>query len=139
MKIPRLIIAGLALAISACDRSPEPAATDDVTTRAGEIARASIIVDTHIDVPVRLQYKPDDISQATEGGDYDYPRAIAGGLNAPFMSIYTPARLEDEGRSKAVAEELIDLVKRIAAEAPDKYAIAFSPADVEAHFAEGRI
>ena len=34
-----------------------------------------------------------------EGGDFDYPRAVAGGLNAAFMSIYTPAALEAEGKS----------------------------------------
>jgi membrane dipeptidase len=55
------------------------------------------------------------------------------------MSIYTPATLEEEGRSKEVAEELIDLVNRIVNESPDKYAIALSPADVEAQFANGLI
>ena len=104
------------------------------------IAKNSIIVDTHIDVPYRLYDNGwEDVSQATVGGDYDYPRAVAGGLNAPFMSIYTPAELEEEGRSKTVAEELIDLVNRIVDEAPDKYAIALSPDDVEKHFASGLI
>jgi membrane dipeptidase len=79
------------------------------------------------------------VSVATEGGDFDYPRAVAGGLNAPFMSIYTPAGLEAEGHAKTVADELIDLVNRIVAESPDKFAIALSPGDVERHFAAGLI
>lgn len=111
----------------------------ELAARAREIARNSIIIDTHVDVPYRLAEAWEDVSVATDGGDFDYPRAMAGGLNAPFMSIYTPAGLEAEGRSKEVADELIDLVERIVAESPDKFAIARSPADIEAHFEAGLI
>jgi membrane dipeptidase len=119
-----------------------PAATSapvDLAAKAMEIARNSIIIDTHIDVPFRINNAWEDVSEATGGGDYDYPRARAGGLNAPFMSIYTPAGLEAEGRSKEVAEYLVDLVNRIVDESPDKYAIALSPAAVEEQFAKGLI
>lgn len=119
--------------------SDETSAPVDMAAQAKEIAMHSIIIDSHIDVPNRIYDDWEDVSVATDGGDFDYPRAVAGGLNAPFMSIYTPARLEEEGRSKEVAEELIDLVNRIVDEAPDKYAIALSPADVEAQFASGLI
>jgi len=115
-----------------------PAAVD-LATLANEIAQRSIIVDGHIDVPYRLHAGWEDVSVATEGGDFDYPRAVAGGLNAPFMSIYTPAELEEEGTSKEVADELIDLVNRIVSESPDKFAIAVSPDEVEAQFAKGII
>lgn len=139
--------------LSACgaDTSPPPATGETTTTQtaaaaseanadqAQRIANQSIIVDTHIDVPYRLQNQPDDISQATDGGDFDYPRAVAGGLNAAFMSIYTPAELEAEGKSKEVADELIDLVERIVAKSPDKFAIARSPDDVRQHFQQGLI
>lgn len=111
----------------------------DLAAQAMEIAKNSIIIDTHIDVPYRLHDAWEDVSKATEGGDFDYPRAIAGGLNAPFMSIYTPAALEEEGRSKERAEELIDLVERIVNESPDQFAIALSAADVEAQFEQGLI
>lgn len=115
------------------------AAPADLAARARDIAHSSIIVDTHIDVPYRIVDEWEDVTVATEGGDYDYPRAVAGGLNAPFMSIYTPAGLEAEGKSKARAEELIDVVHRIVDTAPDKYAIALSPDDVEANFAKNLI
>jgi membrane dipeptidase len=109
----------------------------DAAVEAQRIARQSIIVDTHIDVPYRLETKPDDVSLATESGDFDYPRAQSGGLNVPFMSIYTPASLESEGKSKEVADELIDVVEGIVAHAPDKFAVARSPADVREQFAAG--
>jgi membrane dipeptidase len=117
----------------------ETVAAPDLASQAMAIAKNSIIIDTHIDVPMRIHEDWEDVSQSTDGGDYDYPRAVAGGLNAPFMSIYTPARLEEEGRSKEVAEQLIDIVNRIVDESPDKYAIALSPDDVEEHFAQGLI
>jgi membrane dipeptidase len=119
-------------------REPEPT-TPDSAQRAQEIASNSIIVDTHIDVPYRLNEEWADVSLATEGGDFDYPRAVAGGLNVAFMSIYTPASLEAEGGSKALAESLIDMVQKIAADAPEKFAIAYSPDDVDRHFREGLI
>ena len=110
----------IALLLTACGPAEEPAAPAaiaeqpvDLAARAIEIAQSSIIIDTHIDVPYRIVEEWEDVSVATEGGDFDYPRAVAGGLNAPFMSIYTPAGLEEEGRSKEVAENLIDLVNRI--------------------------
>ena len=109
----------------------------DLEREAQRIARSSIIVDTHIDVPYRIKVRAQDIAAPTPGGDFDYPRAVAGGLNAAFMSIYTPASQEETGESKATAEHLIDLVEGFVARAPEKFAIATSVADVRAHFESG--
>ncbi len=121
--------------IAACSRTE----TADTGAEALRIAKQSIIVDTHIDVPYRLEKKPDDVSVATESGDFDYPRAIAGGLNAPFMSIYTPAAMEALGKSREVADGLIDIVEAIVERAPEKFAIALSPSDIREQFAAGLI
>ncbi len=64
-----------------------PEETNEPSKRAQEIAKTSIIIDTHIDVPYRLNEKWADVSKATEDGNFDHPRAVEGGLNAPFMSI----------------------------------------------------
>jgi membrane dipeptidase len=106
---------------------------------ASDLARNSIIIDGHIDVPYRVLREWEDVTGATDGGDFDYPRAIQGGLNAPFMSIYTPASLASEGKSKERAEELITLVENIVATAPDKYAIATSPLQIREQFDQGLI
>ncbi len=133
--------AALLAACGPSDRDVEPdtSAGMDLSDRARELAMDSIIVDTHIDVPYRLEEEWADVSQATEDGDFDYPRAVAGGLNAAFMSIYTPSSLQEEGGSREMAEELIDMVNEIAAQSPEKFAVAYSPLDVERHFAEGLI
>ena len=115
-------------------------ASMNIDARADSLAQAHIIVDGHIDVPYRMRRYREDIGDSTEAGDFDYPRAKAGGLNAPFMSIYLPVELQnDAGASKALAEELINMVEGFAEEHPDKFAIATSPADVRAQFEEGLV
>lgn len=107
--------------------------------KAHHLAQKFIIVDTHVDVPYRLQEKMEDISVRTQGGDFDYVRAKAGGLNAPFISIYVPADREPKGTAKALADSLIDMVEKIAQDSPDKFAVAKSVADVRAQFNKGLI
>ncbi|MEM7360465.1 MAG: dipeptidase [Pseudomonadota bacterium] len=104
-----------------------------------KLAQESIIMDGHIDVPYRVNIKWADVSRKTEKGDFDYPRAKAGGLNGPFMSIYVPAILAETIASTSTAHKLIDYVEAIVGRAPDKFAIATSPDDIEAHFAKGLI
>jgi membrane dipeptidase len=97
-----------------------------VSEKAKKIAQETIIVDSHIDVPYRMHKKWVDVTKATDGGDFDYPRAKTGGLNAPFMSIYIPATYEAEGKDFGVqlAHQLIDSVEAIAYRAGDKFAVA---------------
>ena len=140
MTVRMFVALATCLLLTACGPAEQAdTSSEELAAQAMKIAKNSIIVDTHIDVPYRMHNAWEDVSEATDKGDFDYPRAIAGGLNAPFMSIYTPAKLEAEGRSKEVAEELIELVNRIVDESPQQYAIALSPADVEAQFAKGLI
>ncbi|CCQ09267.1 Zn-dependent dipeptidase [Pseudoalteromonas luteoviolacea B = ATCC 29581] len=109
--------------------------------KAVKLAKENLLIDTHIDVPYRLVDKWDDVTKATEGGDFDYPRAVAGGLNAPFMSIYIPAQLEKEGKGKSylLANQLIDGMEAIAYRAPNKFAMAYSTNDIEKQFKAGII
>ncbi len=122
---------GLALAVS----GTEARAAD----RAAEIARQSLIVDTHIDVPYRLREAWEDVTRSTESGDFDLPRARAGGLNVAFMSIYTPATYEQTGGGWQLANELIDGVEALVARAPASMALAADTAAVARDQAAGRI
>jgi membrane dipeptidase len=106
---------------------------------AKRITQQNIIVDGHIDVPYRVQNQWVDVTKSTENGDFDYPRAVEGGLNAPFMSIYVPASLDNSDQSTTLAHKLIDSVEAIVGRAPDKFALAYSVADVERNFQENKI
>ncbi len=132
------ILTGISfIALAACAEQPEQA--QDYASMANRIAAETIIVDGHIDVPYRLADEWEDVSGPTETGDFDYPRAVSGGLNAPFMSIYTPANLDGTPEAKAHADRMIDIVERIVAESPDKFAITKTVDEVETAFNTGKI
>lgn len=130
-----LAMAGLAMLSVALSAS----AGEDRSGLAEAIARRHVIVDTHIDAPYRLQSDWEDLTQAAERGDFDLPRALKGGLDIPFMSIYTPAELEATGGGFQLANRLIDSVEALAARAPGKWAVARSLGDAEKIVAGGRI
>lgn len=122
--------------------------TDEERLKAAtQIAQSTIMVDGHVDLPYRmkvggftLQREILDVSVRTPDGNFDYPRAKEGGLDAPFMSIYIPASNQKiPGASKALADSLILMTERLASTFPDKFAMAYSPADIEANFAKGLI
>ncbi|HSR68897.1 MAG TPA: dipeptidase [Acidobacteriota bacterium] len=112
---------------------------DQLKDRAGELARSIMVIDTHVDIPYRLNDEYEDISQRTQGGHFDYPRAKEGGLDVPFMSIYIPATYQETGGAKEFADELIDMVEGFQEQWPDKYEVAYSPDDVERIFKAGKI
>ncbi len=116
------------------------------SSKAVEIAKRVIIVDGHVDVLYRLTGSKDadgklteNIAERTKKGDFDYPRAVAGGLDAPFMSIYIPAKYQKEGGAKQLANDLIDLVNSIIEDNPDKFAKAHSVQDVKDNFKAGKM
>jgi len=107
--------------------------------KANDLANKIIIIDTHIDVPYRLESRYEDISIRTKHGHFDYPRAKEGGLDAAFMAVYIPAYFEKKGGGKYYADKLIDLVLKIVNEHPDKFSFADSVEDVQNNFKSGSI
>ena len=134
--------ASAAVAPTASADAAEPVSDE----RARRVAQRLLFVDGHVDLPHRLWEGRsatgalgEDPSRRTDKGDFDYPRAKEGGLDAPFMSIYVPSDKQKSGGAKAMADSLIDLVEGLAAAHPDRFAIAATPADVERRFAAGLI
>jgi membrane dipeptidase len=131
---------------TAAAAAPTPTQAKPTLEMATAIARRTLIVDGHVDLPYRLHNQKtehgkilDDVGTELKDGNFDYVRGKAGGLDAPFMSIYIPAKHQKEGGAKALADELIDMVEAIQTAHPDKFQVAKSVADVEAAFAAGRI
>jgi membrane dipeptidase len=138
------------LVFSACQSADEvdyTQMTDEERLEvAKEIARTTIMVDGHVDLPYRmkvggftLQREMLDVSVRTDGGNFDFPRSKEGGLDAPFMSIYIPADYQVRGGAKVLADSLILMTERVAKSWPDKFAIAYSPQDIEKNFKAGII
>ncbi len=103
------------------------------------MAQELLIIDTHIDVPYRILDGREDVSRRTATGQFDYERAREGGLDLPFMAIYTSSALEGTGKAKPKAEQLIAAVESLAASHADKFVLVRSVADVERERSSGRI
>lgn len=124
--------------LSGCAATGNNSAAAQAST-AQQLAQQYIIIDTHIDVPYRLHKDWEDVTVATQRGEFDYPRAQAGGLNAPFMSIYIPASYERSGGGYQLANQLIDSMEALVGRAPDKFAMAYSTKDVLEQFGSGKV
>jgi len=133
------------LAFFACSTGKSGNDADKNLRRARAILAQTPIVDTHIDFPWHLVernkwYKPGYTAWALKNpdGDFDFERAKKGGLYGAFMSIYIPARYQKEpGRSKQVADSLIDMVYAVARDYPGKFALAMTANDVTTNFKKG--
>ena len=104
---------------------------------ADELAHKYIITDGHVDLPYRLKVQNFKLEKEyigipieTDKGDFDYKRAKKGGLDAPFMSIYIPARYQRDGGAKELADSLINMVEYIAAQNSGYFGVAKTPEDV---------
>ena len=136
------------LAVACGPKKPVDTMTDEqLRTYAKELADKFIILDGHIDLPDLLKEKkyragidsPDTIIH-TGKGEFDYTRAKAGGLDAPFMSIYIPIEYQEKpDLGKSLADSLIDNVVGITKALPDKFALANTPTEIEENTRQGKI
>lgn len=146
-KIKVISLFFLAVLFTACDSTTEKPLTDaELMAKAKELTQKYIMVDGHVDLPYRMQVggftlrrEALDVSVRTDGGNFDYPRTKEGGLDAPFMSIYIPAQYQTTGGAKELADSLISMTERLTEKWPDKFAMAYSPDDVEKNFEKGLI
>jgi membrane dipeptidase len=120
---------------------------EELRRYADVLAHKYIITDGHVDLPERLKdmkFKVDrehmSIPVKNPKGNFDYERAKKGGLDAPFMSIYIPSSYQKKpDMGKALADSLIDVIRGIVENLPDKFALANSVEDVQRNFREGKI
>ena len=135
----RAAIVLLAVSAVSCQQRMKTSKDGELKMKANELAQKYMIVDTHQDVPYRLQKKMEDISKTTTGGEFDYPRAKEGGLDVVFMAAYVPPKYEQRGGAYAFANETLDMIEGFAQAWPDKFVMARSVADVKEQFGDGRI
>ncbi len=133
-----MVIAGL---LAACQRQPGKPSEEELMAAARELTHRYVIVDTHIDVPYRLEEDWEDLTKRAQRGNFDYARAREGGLDVAFMSIYTPSALETAGPGKAFAHanRMIDHVMELVRRAPDRFMLVASPEQALAAHAQGKI
>ncbi len=106
--------------------------------KAEQLCKKYILVDTHIDLPDWLYDEWFDVTQLSKG-EIDYPRAIKGGLDVAFMSVYTSPSLEGTGKSKIKADSMINLVHKMVRTWPDKFVFIRSTSDIEKNLKQDKL
>ena len=115
-----------------------PAGADDLAARARALHRDAIVVDAHLDAPDQLSEKWADVGKRGATPHFDIPRALEGGLTAPFFSIYVAAKYDGRGAARR-ALELIDLTRRVVDGHPREMVLAASVAEIRAAKQAGKI
>ncbi|MFF4803798.1 dipeptidase [Streptomyces sp. NPDC001351] len=113
-----------------------------MTSLIDEVLRSTPVFDGHNDLPVALRarsgYSVEGLADGRPDLHTDLPRLRAGGVGAQFWSVYVSSELPEPEAVVATLEQ-IDAVYRLAARYPDTLRIAYTAADVERAFTEGRI
>lgn len=133
MRLPLLIAALFSIGTwGMAQQAPSP----ETLAKAKKLADQFIITDGHVDLPFRLKVRRFQLDREYTGipiqsadGDFDYRRAKAGGLDAPFMSIYIPASYDPAG-GRQLADSLIRMVNWIAEQNPTYFEVARTPDDI---------
>ena len=110
-----------------------------VSQAAIDLAQDAIIVDGHVDFPSRFAGANIDSIKNDGATNFDFARAMTGGFNAPFMSIYVSAHYQNNGTARERADELIDAMDGVVEEHPDKFQLALTPDDMREIVAAGKV
>jgi membrane dipeptidase len=131
--------AGLALLAAVAILSALSLKGDDASlqTAAEQLAKKFLIIDSHIDYPE--MYRKEDDPTKRVYGDFDFPRAVKGGLKAAFMAIYVPPGDEVKGIAQQTADTRIKMVESLAERWPEICALARTPAEIRKNAAAGKI
>jgi membrane dipeptidase len=111
---------------------------DDIAERARKLHASAVVLDTHVDTPQRLLFEKFDLGKRDAEGHLDIPRMREGGLNAVFMSIWTPSQVNGpKGVKRAL--DLIDAVREQVQRHSQELALATTAEEVRRARAQGKI
>ncbi|MGH9363927.1 MAG: dipeptidase [Thermoanaerobaculia bacterium] len=137
-KSPLATAAGVALALMSAFAAG-PLCAEDLKARAARLHRGAIVIDTHEDVPYRLEKEWVDIGARQKTGHVDIPRLRQGGVTGAFFADYVPAEYAEKGGSAKKALELAELIHRLVEAHPADLVFADSPVGVRAAKKAGKI
>jgi membrane dipeptidase len=137
----------LALGTGACATLQPSRSSSDVSSRALQIYRDAVVVDTHNDMPSRVlddgynphvRHKP---GFGRDDGETDFPRLVQSGLTAEFLAAFVDAeyaqRVPDASFSRAMV--FVDTIVAFVARHPDGLTLATSASEVRKAKEQGRV
>jgi membrane dipeptidase len=129
----RILLILLIVWLPSCKNGHKASSDEELRQMADRICKNNIILDSHIDWPEFILVYPENISEQTVRGDFDLVRARKGGLDAALSVVYiSPVFDVDKGR--LMVDSMLKLIKHYPDTYPDKFALAFTPADVRRNF-----
>ncbi len=113
--------------------TPPGAAPTQVSAKARAVHDSALIIDTHVDTPLRMLEEGFDLAskQPNGVGHLDLARARAGNLGAAFFSIWVEPK-EFAGQHTHRALRLMDAVLQQVERYPDHMVLALSSKDIVA-------
>ena len=105
---------------------------------ADDLAHRFLIADANILTSYRLTLDAADVLIRSDIGEFDVPRARDGGLDLVFAGLLIPARHQEAGDAKEVADRRVDEMLAII-ERSDVLTLVTSPEQVLRAFEDGRI
>jgi membrane dipeptidase len=101
------------------------------------VHRRAVVIDTHADTTQLVTYRGLDIAKPQRGAQLDLVKAVTGGLDAQFFSIFVlPMRFKpDQFYGEALHQ--LDAIDKLARENPTRLRVARTAADVRANAAAG--
>jgi len=112
----------------------------DLEARAKRIHEKTIVLDTHVDIPLNYATHEVDPGGFTQA-QVDLPKMRAGGLDAAFFIVYTPqGPLTSEGYAAAynIAKTRFKAIHRFISAYPEEISLAKSARDVKSIARSGR-
>lgn len=130
----RIVVAAVAAAVVSSSIAIAQAQPDQaLVTRARAIHDRTITMDTHVDIST-ARFTPACNYTMRLTTQVNFPKMREGGLNAPWLIVYTGQRaLTPEGFNDAYQQaiEKFDAIHRLTRDiAPDQMELALTPADV---------
>jgi len=137
------VFSGLLAAVMSTVPAPAHAA-DDYQHRVAQVLLATPLIDGHNDLPweirerfkgqfTQLDLRTDNSRQKGDAGQpalmTDIPRLRAGMVGAQFWSVWIPVSVRGFEAVQMTLEQ-IDLVKRMAAQYPNDFAMAYTAGDI---------
>ncbi len=106
---------------------------------AEEFTREALVVDSHIDTPYAVWRNNRDVILGNSTLEFDYPRAVEGGLDVAFMVAFVPPSMEEDGTATEFADKMFDYIESLETHAPSKVAIATCTNDVRTIKKQGKV
>ena len=98
---------------------------------AEEFTREALVVDSHIDTPYAVWRNNRDVILGNSTLEFDYPRAVKGGLDVAFMVAFVPPSMEEDGTATEFADKMFDYIESLETQAPSRVALATCTDDIK--------